>query len=84
MLVGPMFLFNESEFWRVCKDLFCFMDFDMVLSSKLLNNLFEPKNLGDLHDSAPYLTAYPSGYVNVTTALVMPFGSAMPRLGEMA
>jgi len=52
MLICPVSLFNESKLWRAGKDLFYFMNFDVVLSSELLNDLLEPNNVGDFHDSA--------------------------------
>ena len=54
MLICPMSLFNESELWRFGEDFFCFMNLDMVLSSKLLNDLVEPDKFGDLHDSPAF------------------------------
>jgi len=54
MLICPVSLFNESKLRRLGKDLFCFMNFDMVLSSKLLNDLVEPDKFGDLYDSPAF------------------------------
>ena len=54
MLLRPVSVFNESELRRLSEDLFCFMNFDMMLSSKLLDNLFKPDNFGDLHGSCAF------------------------------